>query len=73
MKYVIINKTEIPNIDFTQVIENNVNTLRYSLDGELVVLKYKGTQPSFLEGVTEYNYTEIMNILWTSEWSSDEL
>ena len=63
MKYVIINANEVSNVDFSKVLQTSANTLRYSLDKSKALLKYKGNQPSFLNGKTEYDYEDIMNIL----------
>ena len=59
-KYTIISKDDVSSIDFTQVIETSASTLRYSIDGNKTFVKYKGSQPSFLSGKTEYSYTEIL-------------
>jgi len=45
---------------------------RYSLDGTKTFVKYEGTQPSFLWGKTEYTHSEILEVLATDEWTSDE-
>jgi hypothetical protein len=71
-KYVIINQDEVDSVDFSQVSETSVNTLRYSLDGTKTFVKYEGGQPSFLWGKTEYTHEEILEVLATDEWTSDE-
>lgn len=71
--YVIIDSSEVDSIDFDQVLETSANTLRYSLDGTQTFVKYKGDQPSFLSGKQEYTHSEILAILATDEWTSDEL
>jgi len=70
--YVIIDASEITNVDFDKVLETSADTLRYSVDGSKVLLKYKGTQPFFLLGKTEYSKEEILSILSGPEWASDE-
>ena len=70
--YVIIDASEVSSVDFDQVHETSADTLRYSLDGTKTFVKYKGTQPFFLLGKTEYNQEEILNILSGPAWSSDE-
>ena len=72
MKYVIINANEVSNVDFSKVLQTSANTLRYSLDKSKALLKYKGNQPSFLNGKTEYDYEDIMNILNSAEWHEEE-
>ena len=69
--YCIIDSSEVSLIDFDEVLQTSVNSLKYSLDGTKVVVKYEGTQPSFLEGKTEYSHSEILTILATSEWTPE--
>ena len=68
-KYVIIDKAEVSSVDFSQVMETSADTLRYSADGTKTIIKYEGSQPSFLSGKTEYTHSEILAILATDEWS----
>ena len=67
-KYVIITKEEVANIDFSQVIETSVNTLRYNNDGTKTFVKFEGATPSFLNGKTQYTHDEILAELSKSEW-----
>jgi len=71
--YCIINSDEVESVDFNQVLQTSSDTLRYSVDGSKALLKYEGTQPSFLSGKQEYTHSEILAILATDEWTSDEL
>jgi hypothetical protein len=72
-KYVIINSDEVSSVDFSQVDETSENTLRYSLDNSQTFVKFDtDTTPSFLEGKTQYSHSEILAILATDEWTSDE-
>ena len=70
--YVIIRADEVENIDFSQVLEDSAETLRYSIDGLLTFVKYEGEQPSFLAGKTEYTNAEMLVILATEDWSAEE-
>ena len=63
MKYVIISTDEVENIDFSQVLQTSVRTLRLSEDGNFTFVKFKGDTPSFLEGKTQYTHAEITTIL----------
>lgn len=67
--YCIINSDEVESVDFNQVLQTSADTLRYSVDGSKAILKYEGTQPSFLSGKTEYTHSEILAILATDEWT----
>jgi len=71
--YCIINSSEVSSVDFDQVLQTSADTLRYSVDGSKAILKYEGTQPFFLNGKQEYSNSEILAILATDEWTSDEL
>ena len=62
-KYVILNTSEVDSVDFTQVLQTSKESLRYTTDGSKFLLKYDGTQPSFLSGKTEYTHSEILAIL----------
>ena len=72
MKYVIIDSTEVALIDFKQVSNSKAQMLRYSVDGSKTFVKYKGTQPSFLSGKTEYTNSEILAILSGDEWTPSD-
>lgn len=71
-KYVIINANEVSSIDFNKVLETSAATLRYSLDKSKTLVKFKGSTPSFLNGKTQYNNSQIIEILQGSDWSEDE-
>lgn len=63
LKYVIINAGEVSSVDFSKVKETSQNTLRYSRDGTKTFVKFDGDTPSFLDGKTQYNHSQILSIL----------
>jgi len=67
-KYIIITKDEVASVDFSQVDETSVNTLRYNNDGTKTFVKFEGDTPSFLNGKTQYTHDEILTELNKSEW-----
>ena len=67
--YVIINSSDVSSVDFSKVAETSADTLRYSLDGSKTFVKFEGDTPAFLEGKTQYEHSEILDILATEEWS----
>jgi hypothetical protein len=72
----IFSVTELDQIDFTQVYETSIDTVRKSVDETKTFVKWDGeTIPTSVENLTTkegpYNYEEILEILSTSEWSSD--
>ena len=70
--YVIIDASEVANINFSQVYETSADTLRYSMDGTKTFVKFRGETPSFLIGEPQYTQEEILNILSGPEWTAAE-
>jgi len=75
-KYVIFNVSELDKIDFNQVQETSVDTIRKSVDETLTFVKYDGDEmpPSVSSLTTKqgpYTQTEILEIINTSEWIKD--
>ena len=70
--YVIIDESEVSSVNFNQVLETSPSTLRYNLAGTQTFVKYEGDTPSFLEGKTALNRSEMLTILANEEWSSDD-
>lgn len=71
--YVILNTSELPSVDFDQVLQDSADTLRYSVDGSKFLLKFEGDSPSFLIGEPQYTQVEILTILEGTEWASNEI
>lgn len=71
--YVIIDASEVGNVDFNKVMQTSADTLRYSLDGSKTFVKFEGDTPSFLIGEPQYTQEEILPILAGADWSSDEI
>ena len=70
----IFNVSELPNIDFTQVLESSIDTVRKSVDQTKTFVKWDGTTiPSSVDSLTTkegpYTYNEILDILATPEWT----
>jgi hypothetical protein len=70
----IFSVTELPNIDFTQVKETSIDTVRKSVDGTKTFVKWDGEEiPSSVDTLETkegpYTYEEIIVILNTEEWS----
>jgi hypothetical protein len=70
--YVIIDASEVSSVDFNQVLETSADTLRYNLAGTQTFVKFEGDTPSFLEGKTALDHSEMLAVLSTEEWSSDD-
>jgi len=76
-KYVVFNTSETGSINFSQIMESSVNTLRLNNSGSKTFVKYEGSQPSSVAGLSsksnEYTHTQIRNILTGSEWTSEQI
>ena len=71
MIYVIYDMANISKVDFTQVHQTSIDTLRLSIDGKKTVLKFEGDTPAFLVGLQRYNHSEILAIMKTPEWTNN--
>ena len=72
--YVIFNVSELDKIDFDQVFETSIETVRKSVDETLTFVKYDTDEmPSSIVSLETkqgpYSHTEILEILSTSEWT----
>lgn len=70
--YVILDASEVANVDFDKVLQTSADTLRYSLDGSKFLLKFEGDTPSFLIGEPQYDHAEILSILSGPEWTDPD-
>lgn len=73
-KFMIFNVSELELIDFTQVYQTSIDTVRKSVDGAKTLVKWDTDGiPSSVNQLTTkegpYTYDEIVVILTTSEWS----
>lgn len=69
MKYTILNKEKLESVNFTEVLETSVNTLRYNNANTEFILKFEGDTPTFLVDKQLYDYEGIMQILNSPEWT----
>ncbi len=71
--YIIINMTEIGLVNFNEVLETSQSTLRLSVDETQTVLKWSGSEPSFLSSLSSYDgpytHSEILTIMATPAWN----
>ena len=77
--YVIVEAKYLEYVNFSQVLETNPDTVRYSIDKKKFMLKYIGEQPDFIFQITkdaiglqEYNNSEIIEILKGVEWKDQD-
>ena len=67
--FVILDASEVVNINFNDVIENSGDRLQFSLDGTKTFVKFEGDTPDFLVGKTTNTHSEMLAILQTEEWT----
>ena len=72
-KFMIFSVTELNQIDFTQVLETSIDTVRKSVDGLKTFVKWDDMMPECVSNLTTkegpYTYEEILEILATPEWT----
>ena len=71
--YVGISSGDASLVNFDEVMETSINTLRYSVDGTQTFVKYEGDQPASVASCpsksVEYSWQEMINLLTGIEWS----
>ena len=71
-QYIIFPISELPKIDYSLILETSEETLRKSVNGTKVFIKWDNETPSFVSTLlnTEgpYNHNEMINILSSQEW-----
>ena len=76
-EFMIFNVSELELIDFSQVLETSIDTVRKSIDGTKTFVKWDGNSiPSSVDVLTTkegpYTYDEILTILNSPEWTSND-
>jgi hypothetical protein len=75
-EFMIFSVSELSLIDFTQVLETSIDTVRKSVDGLKTFVKWGGQIPSSVLNLTTkegpYTYEEILVIMETPEWAVTE-
>jgi hypothetical protein len=77
-EFMIFNVSELGNINFNEVLETSVDTVRKSVDETKTFVKWEGeTIPPSIENLTTkegpYTYQEILTILATEEWTNYDI
>lgn len=70
--YVIVDSSEVSSFDFSVLVDIDESYSRKSLDGSKILARFEGDTPSFLEGKTQYNQSEILSILSGLEWTDPD-
>lgn len=77
-QFMIFDVSELNIIDFSQVLETSIDTVRKSIDETKTFVKWDGdTIPSSVEMLTTkegpYTYDEIITTLNGPEWTSNNM
>lgn len=75
-QFMVFNVTELPLIDFNEVLETSAETVRKSIDGTKTFVKWDGENiPPSVENLTTkegpYTYEEILTLLAGPEWTEE--
>lgn len=74
-RFMIFSVTELDQIDFTQVLETSIDTVRKSVDQLKTFVKWDGLIPECVNNLTTkegpYTYDEILQILTGPEWTEE--
>ena len=72
-QFMIFDVSELNIIDFSQVLETSIDTVRKSIDGTKTFVKWEEDIPSCVDLLTTkegpYNYDEIITILSDENWT----
>ena len=74
-QFAIFSTTELPLINFSEVLETNETTVRKNVAGDKTFVKWDSiTPPPSVEALTTiegyYTYSEILEVLSGEEWVS---
>ena len=73
--FIIFNVSELHKIDFSQVLETSVETVKKSVDETKTFIKWDGAEPMCVSQLTTkegpYTYSEMIEILAGTEWTHE--
>ena len=68
-QYVILNADEVSTVNFDEVLETSVDTLRYNVAGDQTFVKYEGNKPRCLYGKDALDHASFSVILQDEAWT----
>lgn len=75
--FIIFSVDELDKIDFDQVLETSVDTVRRSVDGTKTFVKWDNEVPPCVDDITTkegpYTHSEILEILSGQEWTQPDM
>lgn len=76
-EFMIFNVSELNQIDFTQVLETSLDTIRKSVNQTKTFVKWDGLIPECVNNLTTkegpYTYDEMLQILDGTEWTDPNI
>jgi len=75
LTYVTLDVSEIPMLDFSQIEQTSIETLRLSVNGQKTIVKWvtSGGVPSCIESLTTkgpyLTHDEALALIATTEWT----
>jgi hypothetical protein len=76
-EFMIFNVSELNIINFDEVLETSIDTVRKSVNETKTFVKWEGDMPTCVQNLTTsegpYTYDEIYAILFTEEWTDYNL
>ena len=75
--FMVFDASELPSIDFSQVLETSIDTVRKSIDESRTFVKWDGAEiPSSVASLATkegpYSYEEMIALLSSPEWAGEE-
>jgi len=75
--FMVFDASELPSIDFSQVLETSIDTIRKSIDESRTFVKWDGAEiPSSVASLATkegpYSYEEMIALLSSPEWAGEE-
>ena len=71
-QYVILNADEVSTVNFDEVLETSVDTLRYNVAGDQTFVKYDGPKPRSLYGKETLSHAAMLTVLADESWTAPE-
>ena len=67
--YVILNADEVSTVNFDEVLETSVDTLRYNVQGDQTFVKYERAKPRCLYGKDTLSHSAMLTVLEGEAWT----
>ena len=75
--WITIPTSELPNVDWSETLMTNANSVPRNITGDTALVKWKGDMPSSIANISnkglELDYENALALLETAEWRPEEL